>query len=402
MRLFNFIRYKKVERLNNGDYFYTLLNGGKGFGTLSDDAKLRLMLNNPALAKVVFFNCDVFSSLKIRRKDGKDDELTKRLNDPNYFQSTKQFFWTYRFWMMFGNAYLKPASTKIDGNYQQLYWLETTKIDWNQLSNKLDKLILSQKSYNEILNASIKYKYNDGTSIPIQLKEIVSFQDSTNGLGNWYKGASRIDPLWKILVNSESALDAKNINLEFAGKFLVSGSYDPTKDLNSFGNMQDVEKEDIQSKLRSKEPVHPIKAQIDIKRFVENIANLKLDDSYNEDLGKVGNMFGIPSEILDALKKGSTYENQEKATARHIVYSESPKAQDLLEGLCGYFQFNPDDYECIFKDNTFLQVFKKDEAIVNMTNARTLELLIKNGADPNEAAELLGINLKFKAKQNEE
>ena len=219
---------------------------------------------------------------------------------------------------------------------------------------------------------------------------------------NWFIGSSRIDPLWKILGNTESGLDAKAINLEFARKFLVGGSYDPSKNLNSLDTMQNVEKEDIKTKLRSSEPVHPIKSQVEIKRFVDDLAKLKLDESYDSDLSKIGSMYNIPSDVLEAIKKGATYENQEKSLGRHISYSEMPKAEDLLEGLCQHFDLDANDYEITFNDNSFMQVFEKDKALVNMTNARTLDALIKTGVTPEDAAEYLGLDLEFKGKTDGE
>lgn len=399
MGFFNFFKNtKEAIRYNDGSIFTTLFNGGTNFKTISNNIKLRYMLTNPALAKVVYLNCDVFSLAEVKRIDGKeDDPLISLLNNPNYFQSQRQFLWTYRFWIMFGSAYLRASNKRIDSDYQQLYWLQPNKMEWkNSVTKKLDKMVISKASYNDILNSTINYRYNDGTKIPIQLKEMIALHDLTNGLGNWYDGNSRIDALWKILGNVEGSLDAKNINIEFSKKFLVSGNYDPTKDLGSLSTMQNVEREDIKAKLRSSEPVHPIKSAVEIKRFVDDLAKLKLDESYNDDLSKVGNMFNIPSDILEALKEGATYENQEKSIGRHIGYSEMPKAKDLLEALCNYFELNVNDYEISFNDNSFMQVFQKEKAIVNMTNARTLEILIKNGADPKEAAEYLGIDLKFK------
>lgn len=361
------------------------------------------MLTNPALLKVVALNCDVFSLLEVKRKDDKDnDPLIKLLKKPNYFQSQRQFLWTYRFNLMFGNAFLKPNSKNLESEYQQLYLLESSKIKWSdKVTKKLDKLILSKANYNDILNSTVKYHYNDGTKLPIKLKEIIAFNDLTNGLGNWYVGNSRIDALWKILGNIESGLEAKGINLEFARKFLVSGNYDPTKDLGSMATMQNVEKEDIKNKLRGNEPVHPIKSQIDIKRFVDDFGKLKLDESYDADLIKVADMYSIPKEMLNHLMGGSTFENQEKAIGRHINYSEMPKALDLLEGLCNHFGLDINDYEASFNNNSFMQVFEKDKAIVNMTNARTLDTLVRNGAEPKEVAELLGFDLNLKKVVNE-
>lgn len=403
MGLFNFLRPNEVIRYTNGDIFTTLFNGKAKNTTLSQADKLKFMLTNPALAKVVYLNCDVFSLAKIKRIDQKqNDPLIKLLNDPNYFQSRRQFLWMYRFWLMFGNAYLKPYSSNIQSDYQLLYLLNPTMIDWKNQRKNLDKLVLSKSSYNQMLNTKITYKYSDGTKQSFELKELKAFHDTANGIDNWFEGSSRIDAIYKILYNSESALDAKSINLEFARKFLVSGNYDVSKNINDLNTMQDVEKEGIIQKLRSNEPVHPIKAEVNIKRFVEDLAKLKLDDSYDSDLMKVGSMYNIPLDVLEALKKGSTYENQEKSMSRHISYSEQPKGDDLLDGLCSLFDLNVDDYEITWNHLPFMQVFEKDRAIVQMTKSRTLETFVKNGADANEAAEYLGIDLKFNSNEKQE
>lgn len=355
------------------------------------------MLTNPALAKVINYNCDVFSTLKIVRKDEKEDDLTNLLKKPNLFQTQRQFLWMYRFWIMFGSAYLKPESNNVASSNARLFWLEPQKLDWNKtVLDKLDKHILSKKSKNELLKLTVDYTYRDGTKSKIAIGDLVVFHDLANGLGNWLKGNSRIDPLYKIISNSESGLDSKNINLEFSRKYLVAGQYDPSKNLNNPIGMQNVEEEGIVKKLRSKQAVHPIKSQVDIKRFVENLANLKLDESYNEDLSKIGSMYNIPADVLEAIKATATYENMEKSTARHIEYSEKPKAMDLLEGLCNQFNLDVNDYDLIFADNSFMKVFEKDQSEIFKSNAKTMETLVKIGGDANEIAEMLGMNLNFK------
>ena len=350
------------------------------------------MLTNPALAKIVFLNCDVFSLGKVQRKDGETDDFTQTLLKPNHFQSLRQFLWSYRFWIMFGNAYLKP-STKIVGNDRsQLYWLNSSCIDWNDSAiDNLDKMMLSKYGTAELGKTKIKYNYNDGSCTSFQLKELIAFHDLSNNTGNWYKGNSRVDALKKILCNNESLLDAKNINLEFSRKFLVSGNYDPSKNIDSLGTMQDVEKEDINNKLRGPKAVLPIKATVDIKRFVDNLAKLKLDETYVNDLLIIGDMYNVPKELIGALVDGSTYENQQKALSRHISYSELPKAQDLIEGLAEHFGVDPNDYEMTWDYLPFMQEDEGMRSEVNERNVRTLRELISLGVATDEAAEFLGL-----------
>ena len=350
------------------------------------------MLTNPALAKIVFLNCDVFSLGKVQRKDGKTDDFTQTLLKPNHFQSLRQFLWSYRFWIMFGNAYLKPSTKIVDNDRSQLYWLNSSCIDWNDSAiDNLDKMMLSKYGTAELGKTKIKYNYNDGSCTSFQLKELIAFHDLSNNTGNWYKGNSRVDALKKILCNNESLLDAKNINLEFSRKFLVSGNYDPSKNIDSLGTMQDVEKEDINNKLRGPKAVLPIKATVDIKRFVDNLAKLKLDETYVNDLLIIGDMYNVPKELIGALVEGSTYENQQKALSRHISYSELPKAQDLIEGLAEHFGVDPNDYEMTWDYLPFMQEDEGMRSEVNERNVRTLRELISLGVATDEAAEFLGL-----------
>ncbi len=363
------------------------------------------MLTNPALAKVVNLNCDVFSLGKIQRKDGNVDDFIQTIQRPNYFQTLRQFLWSYRFFIMFGNAYVKPNTKLANNDRGQLYLLNSANVDFSQSAiDKLDKMVLSQASLSRIEKTTIQYNYNDGTQQDIPLKDLIVFSDLSNNTGNWYKGASRIDALHKILCNNESLLNAKNINLEFVQKFLVSGNYDPTKSIESFVSMQDVEKENIENRVRSNKPVHALKTQVDIKRFVENLADLELDDTYVNDLLIIADMYGIPKELVGALADGSTYENQDRAISRHITYSEMPKGTDLIEGLANHFDKNADDYEMTWEHLPAMQKDQKTLSEVNERNVRTLKALIELGVPQDEAMELLGfedLNIDYENRPQE-
>lgn len=361
------------------------------------------MLTNPALAKVTYLNCDVFSLGKIERVDGETDDFIRMLQNPNRFQTMRQWLWSYRFWIMYGNAYLKPNTAIVGNSRAQLYWLDSSKIDWDEASlENLDELVLSNSNQSRVERVEVRYEYQNGKSENFRLGELLPFHDLTNNTGNWYRGESRIDALKKILQNNESTLDAKNINLEFVRKFLVSGNYDPTKNLTSFATMQDVEQDDIENKLRGNKSVLPIKSQVSIERFVENLADLKLDEAYTSDLLVIADMYGIPKELISVLLEGSTYENQEKALSRHISYSEMPKAQDLLEGLCGHFGLNADDYHMTWDYLSFMNHDNYKESQVNERNARTLAQLLDAGVNAEDALELLGMDVRIEEKDDNE
>ena len=149
-------------------------------------------------------------------------------------------------------------------------------------------------------------------------------------------------------------------------------------------------------------PVTAVKSMIDIKRYVENIANLKLDESFQADLMAVGSMYGVPKELLDTIAKGSTYENQEKALIRHISYTIQPKADDFANGLETYFGYDKEkkDLTLTFDHLPCMQVAEAERATVRKTDIEAMQLLVQMGANPNDVAPDFGLDYKFKVNEN--
>jgi len=356
-----------IEQDTAGNIFYTMFSSSTALGkVIPDSDKLKIVSNNPALLKVISLDCDIFSLGKINKYDNgklkEIDFLYSESKKPNFRQSWTQFLWDYKFWLdIYGTAYLyNPNDSHVLSDNSSIQWLNPCMIQWDAtLVNKLKAIILSKGTWKDIMNSSITYRFENGESKLIQLKEIVPFYDLTNaGSENPMKGISRIDALYKVIKNSELALDAKGINLEFAQKFLVAGQADP--DNVSQLPMGEDEKLSIEEKIRSSKKIHAVKSMIDIKRFVEDIGKLKIDDSFYNDYFMFGTMFNIPRDILEANLRGSTYENQEKSMARLIEYCEAPKSQMLTDWLES--QYNYEDLKMSWAHLMFNQVFEKERA----------------------------------------
>lgn len=350
-----------VERDSSGNWNYEIFspvaNNRSRF--ISEFVKLNTILNSPACLKVFSLNCDLFSLGKINTQ--KDlDVLYNLSKKPNPKQTWTQFFWDYMFWIQTGTAYLWNPAGKMLNDNTGIQWLNPAYIVWDtSLLQKLQGLIFSQTTFKEVLKGTLSYNLPNGQRKQIPLNEITPFFDLTNGVsGNFYKGASRIDALYKIIVNSESGLDAKNINLEYSQKFMASQKSESLTDVN----MSDTEKESIEGSIRSSKTLHAIKKPIDVKRFVDDIGKLKLDEQYLNDFYTIGNMFGIPKDILEASLngKGSTYENQEKSMGRHCEYVMKPKGQMLTDELKAMFVNIPQDTEMSWNHLAFNQVFEID------------------------------------------
>lgn len=372
----------------------------------NDLLKLKAVFSNPALLKVFAVQCDLFSLGKVYvYKDGKDladpnDPALKRLSNPNPMQSGKQFLWDFMFWNMIGTANVYVDSDIAEKENNKLYVLENQKMEFSLwLQMNCDKLVFSKSKEDEFKQQTVIYRYRDGSTTEIPLSKIIIFSDLTNGTGNWFKSSSRIDALHKVISNSEVMLDAENINGRFSGKFMVAGTNDPN-DVTKLPLSED-EKTDIERKMQDHREVHAVKSMVDIKRFVENMGQLKLNEKYLAAYFIIGNMYGIPRDVLEAYNS-ATYENQEKARGAHVSYTLEPKAEELMEALSKRWGYTDQGKSLVMSWDhlPFMQVFEKDRAETKKKNAETFAILAKNGIPLDEINEYLDTNFtKIDAKQ---
>lgn len=297
------------------------------------------------------------------------------------------------FWNMLGVAYLHPNSKVVDSK-NVMYWLDNSKVSFpNKLQKKLDKFYMDQRSVNLLEKETIKYTYSDNTKINIPLGQIKAFADLSNGTGNWYGSNSALDALYKVISNSDTSLDAKNVNLFMSKKFMVGG--DKSADNINEMPLGEREKQSIEQVVTNDKAVTSFKSLIAVKRFVENIDHLKLDEAYFSSCHKIAKIYGIPKDVIENhLNEGSTYENQEKARGSHVSYTLSPKAEDLANGLENYFGLDV-KLKFSWDDLQFMQVFEKEKSEIRKNDAKTFETYIKAGADPQSVADLLELNIEF-------
>lgn len=364
----------------------------------SDIEKIRVILQNPAALKVWRLMCDMFSLGRFEvvkttgdgEKEIKDDPILTLLKNPNPLQSQRQLLWDYMFYRMMGTSYTYIDSRFVESS--SLYVLMNSQIDFPQsMRTEMDKMIFSTKKAKEIQTQTITYRYQDGTPFSFPLNKLIINTDLTNGTGNYYKGNSVIDALYKVISNSDVSLDSQNINLRLAGKVMVAGQSDPDNVLKV--GMAEGEKQSIEKKVLGRKHVHAVKTMIDVKRFVENYGNLKLNDAYLDMYNIIGGMFNIPKDVLEAFNS-STFNNQELARASLVSYCLQPAADDFALSLTNHFAYGDRKRELrlCYDHLPFVQVFEKDKAEVNDKKAQTYLDLINNGVSIDEANLLAGTN----------
>lgn len=393
----NLFRTNITSRTQNGsDWFYKRDGGKAAYNTMANNqAKLAAVLSNPAALTVFKLQCDLFSLGKISIKDKPDatSPILDKLKNPNPFQGERQFLWDYLFNLMLGYTFLEAGSKAITPA-NNLYWLSCTNVEFPEdLRNMLDRQYQSQANVDKLLDKSLNYTNRDGTVRKIKLKTLGNFSDLTNGLFNWYAGPSVLDALYKVITNSELALDAKNINLEFSGKFIVSGM---VKDDDIYQqNLSAGEQKSIEDSVQGEKQVTAVKTPISIARYVEDMAKLELDKQYLTSYYKIGKIFGIPRDVLEAnLEKGSTFDNQANARAAHVEYTLNPKGLDLMEGLKKYFNLT-EDLVMTWDHLNFSQETQQAKMRNASELANAISTLRASGVSDESINDLLDIDINF-------
>jgi len=363
----------------------------------SDDLrKLQIVFSNPAVLKVFQLCCNMMSLGKVYVYKGdvnqEKDPFLDFIKKPNYFQQRNQYLWDYQFWKMLGNAYAYIDSKVVTNEKNKSYFLDSSKMKLPVEMEKMrDKIILSDASINKINGFNVSYTYADGTNTTFKWSNIIHIPDLTNGSGNWFKGASKIDALCKVISNNEQGLDSTNINLKFAGKFIVAGKAS-VDDVTKIP-LGDTEKQDIEDKAQSRNPVHAMKSLVDVKRFVENAAIVgELNGNYLETYFMIGSLYDIPKDVLEAFNS-STYENQEKARGAFISYCLSPSAEQLTTAFEDFFNYQDRQIVIDWEHLPFMQVFAKERAETNKVTSETLLNFMKAGVKVEEINSILDLNL---------
>ena len=368
-----------VRRYRNGQFFFERYNTSPSYTQfLTYEQKLRIVFTNPAVLKVFKLNCDLFSMgmLKAVSDQGRErpnDRLLKMLQNPNPFQNRRQFMWDAMFYYMLGNAYLY-STRKVISNSTYLYWLNPAGLDFDtSTANDLSRIVMSPRTARELMDRTITYRQYNTQAIELRLGDIVPFHDLSNSVSkNWYQSYSPLDALYKVISNSDAALDSKNINVRFSGKYLVAGTKN-ANDVHALPMSPD-EKEQIEANIQHPKSVTAVKTMTDIKRYVEDIGKLQLDEAYIKDFMHIGAMYSIPKEILDAVAEGSTFENQEKATGRHIEYAFKPKAADLMSGIEKRFGYTEGSTRLMYKFDhlMFMRIFEREAEAGRTTKLNNL------------------------------
>lgn len=374
------ISFGKVPLLqgNSDSYFYRIIDAFKNRGRKKPSNKLKVVLESPAVLFVFKLIAEYYAMGKYNSyKDNKlvqEDYLYEEKGNPNAWQTWTDFDQNYVFAILLGTAYL----------YEQngvMYILREDGIELTDSQRESFKTLTFSKygaeSQKSIKKGTFKYKTGNTTQ-NLDLSKVWIIQDTSGVNGDWWSGISRIDALYGIITNSNLIVSAEEVNLEFSQKFLVSGEHD-NNDITS-QMMGEEEKSSLEKDAHSDKNMFATGSKVNVHHFVDNIADLKLDDAFFAKVYAIGKMYGVPKDILEmSLKGGATFENQEKALMRFVEFGLKPLGQkltDVLENL-----FNLEDLRKEFTHLSFNQIFEKEKELVRKTQIESLKLSAELGFD---------------------
>lgn len=387
--LSNFFFGQKTEK----NLLYREFGGTNFISFRSEYEKLMYAVKNPAFLKVASLQCDTFSlgKFELRQKGEKVEShpLIELLKNPNFYQETSDFLWEWMFWLMLGSSPIRATANNFNSLTPPLLIpLEPMNLDFPKISNP--KTILTRETFESNREKYFKYHVGSGKVLNIPGYDMIVKNDL--GIDSGIK-ASRIEALMKIIQNNENAIDSQNINIRYAGRFMISGQSD-VDDVTVLPMGQD-EKEDIERKSLSRRPVEAVKSMIQIQKYVKDKMFLTLGESFLQTYQQIGSMYGIPKDVLEAFKS-STFENQEKAMGRQVTYTLEPKARMLCGAILNHFEMNKEfTLELKYDHLPFMQVFeiermeRKEKTIDIFSKLRAL------GVSVEQANEYLGTNFEI-------
>jgi hypothetical protein len=368
-----------IDDVVDNKIFYTILDyfNGKTKKFKSEKEKLDIVLESPAVLKVLTFLADTYSQVKFNEWNNdrlvEQDFLYSVLENPNPWQSWVDLHWDIAFWRSTGNAYVYKQNDVIYCLRPQGMELTTKQI------NKLSKLTFGKygsESKRNILNDTFEYRNENNEISTLQLKNVYVLSDLSGGVsGNWFKGNSRLDALYNVVKNSDLSTKSKGINIELTGKFFASGGATPNENTRGIG--EDEQKSIENSFLNKSKKIFSTKSKVDLRRLVESLKDLKLDESYISDLTIIANMYGIDKDVLGL--STTTYENKEKAIGSYVDYTLMPKVQqhsDLYENL-----FDKQDIRGSFKHLPFNAIFEAEKISNQKIMLEGLKLASELGMD---------------------
>jgi HK97 family phage portal protein len=340
---------------------------------------LRDYLEVPEVNSIINIKARAFSNMKLEivsKSTGmpvkNNEPLVKKLRQPNYFQSQKEFLMQTKLYQeIFGNEiiyFLTPTAFK--NSVKGMFTLPPLYVDIDELTSANFWL------YSEFPE-NVKY-YIDwaGRREYLDPNDIIHINNSKVDVthNNVYWGDSALRSLSASISNIRAAYEARNVMIENRGALGILSN----EGADAAGSLplDPEEKEKLQNEYKkygitkNKHQLIITSLKLRYQQMAIDADKLRLFEEVKADTEQICDAFGVPFELL-ANQKGTTFENQKTAEKRFYTGTIIPEAVEWVDALNRHFETMDKSWE-VMADYSHLEVFSENIK----ERAQTLNLLI--------------------------
>jgi hypothetical protein len=365
--LFRFTPENPPEKFG-GSYFYPLLSNST---TYNDLQLLKDYEEIPEISAIINLKAKAFSKMKLRivsNKTGEEEQDAKNyeykikvLRNPNWFQSQKEFMMqTKIFREIWGNEYIYL-------NYPFGMPSRKATAMFTLPSNLVTTNTPSPLPFYLQTDPTIEYTFQWGNDKYIIPKEnLIHLNDNRVHMTkeNWVEGQSWLAYQRATVNNIREAYYSRGFIIKNIG---VQGILTNAAGKDAAGQVPIDHKqvEDVQKRIaqmrgfKDKFPVIATNLPLAWQKMsVDNPANLGLYEEVKEDMFKLCDAAGTPSELFGS-STGSTFANQIWAERRLYENTIIPEAEEWIGALNSQFETENESWS-IVGSFTHLNVFKEN------------------------------------------
>lgn len=274
-----------------------------------------------------------------------DSPLLDIIKKPNPYQkSTVDFIKQFEiFTSVYGWSYQKAFGGD-KTSPSALYNLNPSNIDFGN-NNKNPLLVWKNKDVNELKKDYFIYDDN-GNNKTYYFKDIMPYYDVANGVCNdndysMYTSPSKIQAILKNIDNLGLTIDSENVIWQTVGREAIFGDSQAKATQDTYGiagkkSLKENEVKDIRNKLNNKsmlrgQQIRTFNPDVSIKHLDLSLKakDFGIEDSMSRQESIIARAFGVPNEIYQAYKQGSTFDNQDVAEVKFMDTLQESRANDL-------------------------------------------------------------------------
>lgn len=363
---------------------------------------LELACENIALLTIHDLRSTMFSRARVcvLDRDGNEipnDPFLAKIADPNFSDSQQDFLYKHLFFKGLGTnttRVIHRNKTKTVDSISAIVHLIPSNVNYNDI-NKFNSFVFASSDKKEVLSREIEYTLGDKVH-KIPLSELIMFFDIASGLepDSYFRSSSKVTALMPELRNIEEAQKAKNINLKFSSKFIVSGKKDAGHDQFQDVVLDPQERQDIEEKVYHKDIlVNP--NGLDVHSLANNFNNLMYDQGMANDFLRVAGAWGLSKEVVSWFAEGQdTYSNKKEAVVGWIQNSIMYEAEDFCNSYSTYLGYTAEGKKIAFKYDHLPIMRAYQEEVKTKSQKNQIDIakgLIDLGFTIDEALEKAGI-----------